>query len=265
MATPGKVQGLGAQTPLGVAAERLLHARIADVHAAFVRAARRVDPRTVHDLRVACRRLRAAVKVFGKKPLRKLDRRIEHLQDALGELRDVQLHARWVARRGGKAESVRERLAEAEAHLRAALALWTRRSEPLLVRALPHVHAHGPFGGRRGRKRLRKRVRQLEKTLSDPRPFEPGAAHRIRLAAKKLRYESELLRDAFPLDDALKALAAAQSALGELHDVDARLRELGADQRLARSARKERSRATREARTALRRVKRVCARLAARL
>jgi triphosphatase len=224
-----------------------------------------LNPRTVHGLRVACRRLRAAVKVFGKRRLRKLDARIERLQDSLGDLRDLQLHARWIARHGGDRGNVRERLAAAEAHLRRALALWTRRSEPLLLRELPHVHGRGTLGGKRARKRLRKRVRQLEKALSQRRPLEPAAAHRIRLAAKKLRYEGELLRDGFRVDGALKALAAAQSALGDLHDSDVRLREFGRDRRLARAARQERIRATTAARGALRRVKRACAELDERL
>jgi CHAD domain-containing protein len=250
---PGHVAGLHAKTPLRAAAERLLHARLADLRAAEARAARKLDVRTVHDLRVACRRLRAAVKVFGKKRLRELDARIEHLQDSLGQLRDLQLEAKWLERHRAGAERLRARLRKSETSLKVALALWTRRSEPLLLRALPAVRQHGLLGGPRTRKRLRKRLEQLEEAMGRPDPLEPMSAHRIRIAAKKLRYEAELLRDAFRLEAALDALSELQTALGELHDSDVRMEEFGGEQRLARAARGERMRRIAKARSLLRR------------
>lgn len=253
MAAPGKVHGLDADAPLRVAAERLLLARLADVRAAGARAARRLDPRIVHDLRVACRRLRAAVKVFGKKRLRKLDARIAHLQDALGALRDLQLEARWLARHRRDAGGVRTSQRKAEAHVRSALALWTRRSEPLLLRALPHLRGGGTLGGKRPRRRLRKRLRDVDEALSQRRPLDPATAHHVRIAVKKLRYEAELLRDAFDLDELLKVLSDLQDTLGELHDSDVRLREFATDRSLARVARAERSRKAARARRTLRR------------
>jgi len=263
--SPGKVSGLHAETPLRSAAERLLEARLADVRAAEARAAKRLDPKMVHDLRVACRRLRAAVKMFGKRKLRALDRRIEHLQDALGEMRDPQLQIRWVERHGGDTRRLRARMRKAQAHLRQALALWTRRSEPGLLRSLSYVHAGGTLGGRRARKRLRKRLSQLRKALAQRDPLLPAAAHRIRIAAKKTRYEAELLRDAFDLGGALEVLSDLQTALGDLHDSDVLIAELGAEQELARAARKERSRRGTSARAALRRVSKVTAALERRL
>ncbi len=265
MTRPGKVSGLHAGTPMRTAAERLLHARLADVRAAEARALRRLDPRIIHDLRVACRRLRAAVKMFGKKRLRALDGRIEHLQDALGEVRDAQLQMEWLERHRGDARRVRSRLRKAEVHLRQALAFWSRRSEPQLVRALPHVRTGGTLGGPRTRKRLRKRLRQLEQAMEQRDPLEAAAAHRIRIAAKKLRYEAELLRDAFDLDDALQALVGLQTTLGEVHDSDVRLEEFGAEQKLARAARAERLRRGTKARALLRRFSRTASSLKRRL
>ena len=251
MTRPGQVAGLHAATPLRAAAERLLHARLADLRAAEARAARRLDAKTVHDLRVACRRLRAAVKVFGKKRLRAVDERIEHLQDCLGDLRDLQLEAKWLERHRASAVRLSGRLRKAEAALKTALALWTRRSEPLLLRALPEVRKHGLLRGSRTRKRLRKRLGQLEKAVAQPDPLEPSTAHQIRIAAKKLRYEAELLRDAFRLEEALESLTALQTALGELHDSDVRVEEFGSDAKLARAARAERTRRAAKARLLL--------------
>jgi CHAD domain-containing protein len=258
---PGHVAGLHAGTPLRVAAELLLHARLADLRAAEARAARRLDVRTVHDLRVACRRLRAAVKVFGKKPLRSVDARIEHLQDALGEVRDLQLQAGWLKRHRADVARVQARLRKSQANLTTALALWTRQSEPLLLRALPDVRSRGALRGPRTRRRLRKRLRQLEGAIDQPDPLDPAAAHRIRIAAKKLRYEAELLRAAFRVEDALDALSELQTALGELHDSDVRIAEFGGEQKLARAARAERARRAAKARSLLLRFTRAAAAL----
>ena len=257
MTKPSRVSGLSAGTRLRTAAELLLHARLADLHAAEARALRRFDPDAVHDLRVACRRVRAAIKVFGKKRLRSLDERVEHLQDVLGEVRDVQLRIGWLERHHADPRAARAKLGLAKAHLRKALALWTRRSEVLLLREAVHVHGHGRLGGSRVRQRLRKRTRDLRRELSRAGRLEPAAAHRIRIAAKKLRYEAELLDDAFDLGDAVEALSDAQSALGDLHDADVRLSEVGRDRRLAKAARAERRRSAIKARAALRRLGRV--------
>ncbi|HEX9573554.1 MAG TPA: CHAD domain-containing protein [Myxococcales bacterium] len=261
MTRPAKVSGLRAETPLRAAAEQLLHARLADVRAAEARAARRLDAKTVHDLRVACRRLRAAVKMFGKKRLRALDGRIERLQDALGEVRDLQLQLRWLARHRADVREVGRRLRDAEARLRLVLALWTRRSEPLLLRALTGVHAGGRLGGSRTRKRLRKRIDRLEEALAGAERLEPREAHLLRIAAKKLRYDAELLRNAFDLAGAIAVLSEVQSALGELHDADVGLERVRAKPRLARAARAERSRITALARRSVRRAKLLCSRL----
>lgn len=261
MASSGKVHGLDADTPLRTAAERLLQARLADVRAAEARAARKLDPEMVHDLRVACRRLRAAIKMFGKKKLRAMDARIEHLQDVLGEVRDTQLRIEWVNRHGGDPRRHRARLGKAEAHLRKALALWTRRSEPQLIRALSSVHRGGKLGGRRTRKRLRKRVSRLVEALGARAPLEPSAAHRIRIASKKLRYVAELLRDAFDVEAAVDALSDLQTALGDLHDSDVLIAELASEEKSVRAARRERTRQKSSARALLRRTAKAVAAL----
>ena len=47
----------------------------------------------VHEMRVAARRLRAALRVL---QLRELDPKVKALQDALGEVRDLQLQIDWL-------------------------------------------------------------------------------------------------------------------------------------------------------------------------
>lgn len=245
---------------MGLAGERLLLARAADLRAAEARAARRFEVETVHDLRVACRRLRVAVKVFGKKRLRSLDARLERLQHALGAVRDLQLEARWLKRHRAAAAAVERRLRSAEARLRRVLEQWTRRSEPSLLRALSQVRRRGTLAGRRMRKRLRKRVRQLEAALSGRNRLEPEPAHRIRIAAKKLRYEAELLSAAFDVRGAIDVLSELQSVLGRLHDADLRVASVRADG-LSRLARAERQRGSAQAERIVGRARELCAKL----
>src|SRR5512144_1265991 len=96
MAKPTPVRGLDAATPLPEAARAFLGARLADVQRHLGMLGPRLDSEEVHDARVASRRLRAALTLFGDdKRVRRADRVVSALQDALGEVRDlhVQLDA----------------------------------------------------------------------------------------------------------------------------------------------------------------------------
>jgi CHAD domain-containing protein len=57
----------------------------------------------------------------------------------------------------------------------------------------------------------------------------PRRTHRLRIAAKKLRYLAELARPGSPevLDHLLAELVPLQERLGELHDTDVRVARLG--------------------------------------
>jgi len=96
MAKPTQVRGLQAATPMPEAACALLGGRLADVQRQLGKldGALAADP--VHDARVATRRLRAALVLFGdEKPVRRADKIVSDLQDSLGDVRDlhVQLDA----------------------------------------------------------------------------------------------------------------------------------------------------------------------------
>jgi len=237
---PAAVAGLSSDTPVEDAAAKLLHARFADVRKHEVHAVKRLDPDAIHDLRVSCRRLRAAIKVFAAKPLKKLDPLVEHLQDALGEVRDLQLQIRWLEKHGGAPPARQKVLAEKEATLRSALSIWSLRSAPRVLRALPQVRRNGTLSGKRMRKRLRRRIADVSHALEEARSLKPAAAHELRIAAKKLRYEAELLREAFDLDGLIEDLSALQDAFGDLHDADARVLVTRRNRRLSGLAKRER-------------------------
>jgi CHAD domain-containing protein len=236
MSKPTEVPGLGPRTRVSVAGPLLVRARLADLrrHEGALLEDGEPDPDAVHDMRVAARRLRAALALFGDADLLALERQVEALQDALGDLRDLQVQRTWLL--GARATSARA-LADAveeerprlEKRLRAALRGWTGAIAPALERAAAGAAGKGKLGGKRLAKEVRRNLRRLERRLAaaeaDP---APRAAHRLRVAAKRLRDVAELARPGRP-DAAgrlLDALVPLQERLGALHDTDVRIERM---------------------------------------
>ena len=243
MSRPIATRGLGPDTRRDEAARRLLASRLADVRAyeEVLGAHPAEDP--VHDMRVATRRLRAALQVFDRQgTLAPLEREVKRLQDALGEVRDLHVQDAWLAQAArGRRGSVRaglavlrahqsRRVAEGEAQLQKALTRWQRRTVPRLREAAQVLRDGGRYGGPRSRRHLGKSLRRVARRL---RAHEGSAdalsAHRLRIAVKRLRYEAEVLRPGLrrKMTALLEALVPLQEGLGDLHDVDVRLEWLG--------------------------------------
>jgi CHAD domain-containing protein len=175
----------------------------------------------VHEMRVAARRLRAALRLLR---LRKLDPKVKALQDALGEVRDLQLQIDWLQDRDAAlGRSRRARLRKAEEALRRELRTWHSRTLPAILEA---IAASSPPTSRTLSKVLHKRLNRLQERLQRARTRPtPAALHRVRISAKQVRYLLELTHDSLPakakrLQSDLKTL---QTVLGELHDVDVRI------------------------------------------
>jgi CHAD domain-containing protein len=235
MAAPRPVRGLRASTRLREAAPVFLAARLADVEQHRAAAERRLAPGSVHHLRVALRRLRGAVRLFGKsREVRRADLELGHLQSALGTLRDLHVQLARLAKlqrtlpaeEAGVVAAVRTRLGEGRASsvatARAALSRWTKRG-PGLLRPLKRLRPRGKLGGHRLRKRLVRRLEGLEElagtALSDP---APAVMHRLRIAVRRFRYALEFLDPAMPAEtvEIRTELVPLQTALGNLHDLD---------------------------------------------
>jgi CHAD domain-containing protein len=196
----------------------------ASVLAGYVRAVRLHEPAlpeadAVHEMRVATRRLRAALRLLR---LRNLDREVKALQDALGDVRDLQLQVEWLRGRDFSLQrSCGARLAQAKKALRQKLRVWRSRT----VLALGEASADAPRVARLS-KLLRKRLRHLQRRLERARARPTASSlHAARVAVKQVRYLVEVARESLPskvtgLEADLKTL---QASLGELHDVDARL------------------------------------------
>jgi CHAD domain-containing protein len=242
VAQPTPIRGLGPDTHLGHAARRILAGRLADVRKPEAGFQEGVDDESVHAMRVAIRRLRAALQVFRRLGgLRKLEQRVKRMQDALGDVRDLHVQAAWLEGAASKAEKEKPgtragiaalrdarlaRLDDREARLRRELKHWVERTVPRLLERMDALEDAHRFGGRRVREHLRKRIRRVARRM-DTYMDAPDAesAHELRKDLKKLRYEMEIFQPAFrrTMDALQELLVPLQEGLGELHDADVRL------------------------------------------
>lgn len=218
------------------------------------------DGEGVHDMRVAARRLRSALSDFApylrgrlpRKRLRKLARRLGAVRDEdvqlemLAELEQTaapELRAglrRLAAAHAEQREQARAALATAldEATLERLSMKFLRRLEravkqeeaadepqALAERAVTLTFKEA------GREIICARLTKLsEKGVALYQPHKVQQLHRLRIAAKRLRYALELLAPCWPahLSETAKEVARLQKALGELHDCDVWLADLGA-------------------------------------
>ena len=191
----------------------------------------------VHDARVACRRIRAALRLLGA---RELEAAVKELQDALGQVRDLQLQVEWFAGRDEKLKRQRAALErKAERELSRALRRWHATTAPSLLQ----LHDGAP-ASHRIRKQVRKGLKKVETRVEAARSETPRAMHRARIAVKQARYLLELSAGELPksvtrLTADLKAL---QASLGELHDADVRITLLKGHRALLREQREARAR-----------------------
>lgn len=217
-------------------------------------------PDDVHDLRVAARRLRVALKLF-RRVLSRDD--VAHFRDelrwfakSLGDARDLDVYAESFKAyaqtlppaqraefRGYELYLRRER---AKARRRAAAAFASTRTAALFA-GLERLAAAGSSAGalRRSRSfRIRDaarrsirssvaRVRRLGRALNAS--SRPTALHKLRIKSKRLRYELEFFAEAFPqLAATANVCKAMQDLLGEHQDAytaNARLRRYAAHMR----------------------------------
>jgi CHAD domain-containing protein len=197
-------------------------------------------PEAVHDMRVAARRLRAALRLLR---LREVDQAVKKLQDALGDVRDLQLQVAWFKGRDAALERRCARLlGKAERALQSAMREWHAKTLPQLLKIAerpPRLTSRKT--GKILRKRLRRLEQRLEAALAHPNPAD---LHRARISVKQVRYLFELGRRDFPkaAKRLLAELPPLQYALGEVHDLDARLPLLRRRPDLLRELKEDRAR-----------------------
>lgn len=238
MAKPTPVRDLQETTPMAEAARAFLSARLGDVRRQLGKLGPRLASEQVHDARVASRRLRAVLELFGDgKRVRRADRVIRELQDALGQVRDLHVQLDGFGAMSDEASPlertalrhVREQLSGQLSRrvdaLRSALPRWERRGLEALGE-LERLAPRGKLGGHRMRERLISDLEQLEARLIDAQQDASATPmHELRKATKRYRYALELLAPAMPTEvkEILGNLIPLQESLGTLHDTDVRI------------------------------------------
>lgn len=236
MTRPAAIEGLDGSSTLEEAARRSIESRLGDVRKLEDKLRDAPDAEDVHDMRVASRRLRAALELFDrKKQLREAHDAVEALGDALGQVRELHVQLAWLRDELARASErdkvgLQALLGEREAklgkrieRLHAALGRWTDDGVPLMEAALAGFAAGGRLGGHRVRRRLSRRLKDTKKRAAAAlASMDPRSAHKLRIGAKKLRYVAELTQPAFPseIGALIDRLQPLQQTLGELHDAD---------------------------------------------
>ncbi len=227
------------------AARRLLflhfRALLADVDGAL----EAKDSAALHGVRVAIRRLRAALRVF-RKPLAqtsaaRIDRDLQKLNLALSEARDLDVlidylagealqgrlgrHPRWAKFVSHQGELRRLQQATVRRHLRGAsfTALQNRMGRFLRLE-LPRAIQTVPPGSLAefGRRALVKSLRRALKLADLRHSHSPTKLHQLRIALRRVRHIGGFFGRVLgpPAGAVVKRVHAVERALGRIRDVD---------------------------------------------
>jgi CHAD domain-containing protein len=257
MAKADDINGLDCAGDAVAGIALVLRTRLAEMCALRAAALDWSDPEGVHDMRVASRRLRSAMRDFapylrGRVP----GKRLRQLADALGAVRDADVALIALAELNREVEPdidaglrllITERCQQRE-HARALLELALEESalaalQEKFLRRLARSRRK-PAGRARHQDRNDARsfrsagreivlARLAELFTGGKALYYPHAErrlHRLRIAAKRLRYALELFAPCWgeQLTTAAGEVAELQKSLGELHDCDIWIAELGA-------------------------------------
>ena len=263
MAKPKRIRGIKYDAAAGTAIRLVVTTRIGEMFAPRDKALDWSDPEGVYEMRVASRRLRCALNDFvpylRKRRLSVSLRRIKNIADALGQVRDQDVAIIALDKLASKSppevspgiqmlvDIRRTRRDEARAHLAPILdqepvtQLQTQFLNALGDALAPaHVGKKSRASAQTGaltyrevaRATILERLREFEK-LSDSlyRPLKVKPLHELHIAAKRLRYALELFGHCWGKALTLFAtrMADLQSELGEVHDCDIWIVDVGDD------------------------------------
>jgi CHAD domain-containing protein len=245
-----------AADPLAAAARKVVAQQALKMRANTEGTVEDLDPEYLHDLRVATRRLRSALRLFGPAlgPRRAESLRVElaWIGRLLGAVRDLDVFIANLRVQEGRlgesapvavllARELEERRVPARETLISALsgrryAALIRRLEALGASPAPRT-ARGvaklPVAqvGPAMVQRANRRVLALGRSVTETSP--PEQLHRLRILFKRLRYASEFFREAFDdLEPFIRAMVRFQDCLGEHQDAVVamgRIRSLAAE------------------------------------
>jgi len=208
------------------------------------------DIECVHQARVASRRLRSAIRMFGDgfpaKKLKKWRKEIRRVTDGLGSARDKDVQIEFVAAFLSDVTEPEKRPGIERLLLR--LRQQREALQPKVVKALKRLQGSGvlkdmrattkamlselsgrdvtiqsPFVFLRAERLIIRRLEKLlayQDCLSDP--ADKQRHHEMRIVTKRLRYTIEICRPVYDgeLDEAVTAAKHLQELLGDIHDCD---------------------------------------------
>jgi len=259
MAKAKKINGIDCNGAAVDALGPVLITRLHEMCSVRERALKWSDPEGVHDMRVSSRRLRGALSDFapylGKRGLTKAVKQIKSMADALGEVRDQDvaimglqklaaeapeqakatlgqfIKARDVIRKKARTD-LRNALAlthlkQIESDFAEAISAATRKSK---IRKKPSKTGSEITYIEMARSIVSERLKELEKLSKGfYHPLNVKPLHKMRIAAKRLRYALELFEECLGPGSAFFArkVAGLQTSLGELNDCDIWLETFG--------------------------------------
>lgn len=250
MAKPKEITGLDCSRKSLAWASKVLRTRF-DEMAEFRHAALGfAEIKGVHDMRVATRRLRSAlrdVKPFLQaEPLKSVKKELKKISDALGEVRDRDVAIGALDKLAEDADDdavkagIGKLIAGKTEERNAARAELTAVITAGNINNLRKTFAAALKEALRGQDRISFTVaagRASAANLDDLldlgptiyRPFKRNRLHKLRIAAKRLRYSLELLALCLGSDakSLAKEISRMQDFLGELHDCDIWIEDLG--------------------------------------
>jgi CHAD domain-containing protein len=262
MAKAKEISGLDYGAGAGEGVRLILRSRFEEMREYRDAALDWSDIEGVHDMRVASRRLRSALRDFTpylrERKFRRLNKDLKKLADALGAVRDQDVAIMALEKLAADAPSevsagieqftdeqrrkrdiARSRLEQAITD--EALAKLEKQFNSAVEDGMKVSRRRKAGGDHRkpaerlscrdaGRDVIAARFRELQDlSASLYRPHKIRPLHEMRIAAKRLRYAIELFAPCWnePLASFAKEIAKMQTSLGELHDCDVWIEEIG--------------------------------------
>ena len=271
MAKAKKITGVNCGEAGAAAISPVLCTRLKEMCSLRERALKWNDPEGVHDMRVSSRRLRGALSDFSpylrKRGLTDALKQIKAAADALGDVRDQDVAIiglqKLAARAPEDARATLEQFVKAREEirtkarkdLRSALAPRTLKKIQIDFAAAVDSATRKVKTPKKGSKTageityvemarsiVKERLKELEHLSNGLyHPLHVKPLHKMRIAAKRLRYALELFEQCLGPTAAhfAKKVARLQTSLGELHDADIWINAFGAQLGAARGAAKE--------------------------
>jgi CHAD domain-containing protein len=243
MAKAKNIEGLDCSADALEGAAKVLRVRFKEIADLYQNSSDLSDIDLIHDLRVATRRLRSALRDFmpllEKESFNSIKKELKKISDALGKVRDedVAIVALEELQNEAESEEIKEEIKfflqlwnDSRERARADLAeiftieIIDELEKHLAAKLDKHSHSENSIEFKEfGKNVIKKNLQKFEDlTSSLYTPFETENLHQLRLRAKRLRYAMKIF--AVCLEDEAKEFAKKiskmQTFLGDTHDCD---------------------------------------------